>query len=76
MLHFIFMNGQGRQWHVGQPLPSRPVPDSGGDVKEIQADGDELLHIRQMFDNIPIVKDAVIARWPAPWAEFIYCNLR
>jgi len=47
MLSIIFQSGKGRVWHVGEENPVTFIETNA--VQEIQADGDELDHIKNMF---------------------------
>lgn len=62
------------QWYVGQERPNinRFAKSS---VIKIQADGDELIHIQDGFQNIPYSRLKRVQVWFEPWARFIYDNL-
>lgn len=45
------------------------------DVREVQADGDELQIIQEQFTNTPMSKNRVV-RWFGDDAKFIVANLR
>jgi hypothetical protein len=55
--------------HVGEPL----YKGSLSQVIEVQADGDELLHITQRFTNLPMTNGRVV-RWFGDHARFIVAN--
>jgi hypothetical protein len=66
----------GLEWHVGKPIP---VPQTRygmttPPIIEVQADGDELKLIRELFVNLPDVR-ATVVRWFGDTAKFIYHNL-
>lgn len=71
---YIISNGKERIWHVGEknPIGFKEVSD----VDEVQADGDELQHIQDMFINstFPIPNGRVV-RWFGDHARLIIGNL-
>ena len=72
---YIILNGKERTWHVGQPSPISH--SEAADVDEIQADGDELEHIVDMFPinrSLPIPRGRVV-RWFGDHAKLIAGNL-
>ena len=58
-------------WHVGERKPSLDTHET---VIEIQADGDELDHVRKIYVNLPQASGRVVL-WKDPFAQFIYDNL-
>lgn len=72
MLYIIRQDGQEYTWHVGDLKPSDNT--SFTDVKEIQADGDELEYIQRNFSNIPMHTGRVVS-WKGSVAQFIYDGL-
>jgi hypothetical protein len=55
-------------------LGSKPEITLTNDVIWLRADGDELIMIRDRFDNIPITK-RYSCTWSGDMANFIYRNL-
>lgn len=55
-------------WHTGE------THEQLYNVVFLQADGDELDHIRKHIQNIPM-SDKRVVRWYAPFAQFIWDNL-
>jgi len=55
--------------HIGEPI----VFFDGDDVTEVQADGDELEHIRHKFTNIPMSTRNLVV-WYGDMAKFIVEN--
>ena len=84
MLYIVTKDGQEVEWHTGKKVPKIDPQD----VVEIQADCDELEHVKWLFTNrianpyastveiytIPLPKGRV-ARWFGDFARTIYCNL-
>lgn len=72
MVYVVFDNKNvHRTWHVGEP---RPCSISEMErVTEVQADGDELIHIYGMCDNLPSCKGHVV-NWFGDHAKFIVAN--
>lgn len=60
------------EWHIGEPRPSGL---NLLQVQEIQADGDELDHIKRNFDNLPIANHVRVVRWYSEHARFILSHL-
>ena len=62
-------------WHTGEPKPDLHKSQ----VLVVQADGDELDHIRRKFTGIPFVglsnTGGPVVIWRNPWAAFIMDNL-
>lgn len=71
MLYIITPKGT-HDWHIGQKV-SIPKEELN-QVIEVQADGDELEHIRYQFQNIPHAKVRV-CNWYGDIAKFIVNNL-
>lgn len=71
----ILVNGKYRSWHVGQGNPV--AYNEVADVEEVQADGDELQHIQDMFLKtapLPMPRNRVV-RWFGDHAKLIVGNL-
>lgn len=68
MMYVDYKNGSSQGWHTGEPKPS------GYSVVRVQADGDELAHVRATIKGIPDAAQSVVA-WGEPWARFIVENL-
>ena len=49
MLYIIFDSNNVREWHIGEPNPVKC--DETHAIREVQMDGDELEHIKNMFDH-------------------------
>lgn len=67
-------------WHVGNPLPSDSLERRFGDgwidgVTEVQADGDELEHLRHQFVNLPFSTRNFSPSWFGDTAKFIVYNM-
>lgn len=62
-------NGEST-WHITSGKKYAAVES----VRSLQADGDELEHIRLTFDNVPITKGN-FCTWKGDMARFIYQNL-
>lgn len=63
--------------HIGEqtiylPFDGKQVTIT--DVVAIQADGDELEHIRANYTGIPFANTRVM-KWPQPFADMILANL-
>lgn len=59
-------------WHVGTKFHLNfPIAF----VDYVQADGDELEHIRHCFPNLPITLGG-LCKWHGDFAKFIVANLR
>lgn len=71
---YITLEGErlAREWHVGEPSPIEHQDACG--VTEVQADGDELLHVIDLFAGIP-VRERRVLRWFGDDAKFIAANL-
>lgn len=76
MLYIVFDSGRERTWHVGEPLPMTDAEVFA--VKMIQADGDELEHIRDLFcvtsKTIPIPFNKRVVVWYGDIAKTIIGN--
>lgn len=64
------------EWHIGEQVPDVPVEK----ISEIQADGDELAYIKDLFSSgthssILIPYGKKVARWDGCIARTIYLNL-
>ncbi len=70
MLYIVTHNNE-RTWHVGRPLPK--ITDVST-LTEIQADGNELRHIKENFDNL-IMPSSEVCVWYGDLARTIYLNL-
>jgi len=71
----ILINGKYKSWHVGEKNPV--AYNEVQDVEEVQADGDELEHIKDMFLNqmpLPTPRNRVV-RWFGDHAKLIVGNL-
>jgi hypothetical protein len=60
-------------WHVGENIDNVKTFGKLNEINEIQADGDEYVHIVNNFRNLPISGTKII-KWKAPWAQFIVDN--
>jgi hypothetical protein len=65
----------GFQWYIGQKNPLKEEELYNCEIVEIQADGDELEHIKQYITGIPFRKAARVQRWFGDMANFIAHNL-
>jgi hypothetical protein len=75
MLSIKFKSGVERIWHIHEPNPITYYEVNA--IDEIQADGDELEYIHNMFlltHSLPIPKGRVI-RWFGDYAKLIVGNL-
>lgn len=72
-LFIKYQHGEG-SWHVHERHPSSRYGDVST-VLEIQADGDELVHLKTRFNNLPMRKDRAVVTWYGEMAKFIYSNL-
>jgi len=74
MLSIQFDSGNVRNWHIGE---KNPVPfASVYAVQDIQADGDELEHIHNMFSNSTnIIPKGRVVRIFGDLAKTIIANL-
>lgn len=59
------------EWHVGEGRPGVNMEQ----VEEIQADGDELEHIKSNFTNLPMANHVHVVRWSGEFARFILNHL-
>ncbi len=57
-------------WHVGK----QNLPVAMSEIIAIQADGDELEHIKNKMSNIPMT-DSRCVRWYGDMAKFIVSNV-
>jgi len=73
MLDIKLSDGTRRSWHVGQgnPVGYYEVED----VEEVQADGDELDHIQNMFLKTMCKFILTVVRWFGDHAKLIMGNL-
>lgn len=55
---------------------SKPKPLFGGACIEVYATGEELVYVRNNFDNLPFPAGASKVVWKGDFAQFIYDNLR
>jgi len=71
MMYFVFKSGLEMQWHVGEKLPIGM--DDIWYIKEIQADGDELQKLRELFPNAPLdfFSDEKVQSWSGVDAKAI-----
>lgn len=53
---------------------AKPTLPDGAVITSLRAGGDELRIIDDSFDGIPICDH--VCTWEAPWAHFIFTNLR
>ena len=58
-------------WYVGDGRPGVNLEQ----VEEIQADGDELDHIKTNFTNLPMANHRRVVRWSGEFARFILSHL-
>ncbi len=64
------------EWHVGEgPIGRGDGLNLDSIVIEMQADGDELDHIRNLYSNIPFRDGKRAVRWYGEMAKFIVGNL-
>jgi len=49
MLYITFESTNVREWHIGEPNPVKW--EEAHAIREIQVDGHELEHIKDMFDH-------------------------
>lgn len=79
MLYFYINDGHIIDWHVGEKVPEIWQPQHSGlphrFVTMIYADGDELLHIINQFENLPYCKGRS-TKWTGEFAKFIFENLK
>lgn len=73
MLYIVDTRGREIIWHVGKPLPV--IHDILSNIVSVQADGDELEHVRDTISGIPDRKDARVVSWFGDHARFIAGNL-
>ena len=59
------------KWHIGEPIPTFHLRQ---EITLVQADGDELEHIRHSITGIPISARRVVV-WRGIFADFIARNL-
>lgn len=71
MLYIIDADGKELVWYVGQNLAGYTSPHR---VTELQADGNELEHIRNMFPHLTPV-GVRVAQWYGDIAKTIFINL-
>jgi hypothetical protein len=69
MLRFTESDGTDHRWTVGQPRPLF------GECTEVWANGEELVFIRNNFDNLPFPAGAKQVVWRGDFARFIHDNL-
>ncbi len=69
MLIFSEPNGTDHRWRVGQPRPLI------GECSEVYATDEELVFIRNNFDNLPFPAGAKRVVWRGAFASFILDNL-
>lgn len=72
MLNIVFQSGRSREWHVGEESPVGYAEVIA--ISEIQADGHELEHIKNMFDQ-PILPKGRVVRIFGDLAKTIVANL-
>jgi len=67
-LYITHKHGYILEWHIGQPIPinyrdiktGSTIPFRTDTISEIQADGDELEKIQELFSSKPDYKDGVL----------------
>ena len=69
---YVVTNKHERTWHYGEPKPKINDDET---VLEVQADNDELEHIREKFPLVPYPKNNSVVRWFGDMAKFIAHNL-
>lgn len=69
---YITVNNITKVWHIGEVLPF--TYEECGRVGGIQADGDELMFILNLFEGIPKT-EMVVQRWCGSIAATIAANL-
>jgi hypothetical protein len=72
MLSVIHKSGRVLQWHTGENFAG--IRTLSNEISNVQADGDELEHIKRNFSNIPMTNKPVI-KWFGDDAKFIVANL-
>ncbi|MFA6358622.1 MAG: hypothetical protein WCY09_08210 [Candidatus Omnitrophota bacterium] len=76
--YFTVCKGTSIEWHVGEDL-RRLIRLLGGGVElnviQVQADGDELEHIKNNFTGLPMHNTRRIQTWRGDHAQFITDNL-
>ena len=73
MLYIKFNNGSDREWYVGRG--PKEIKKYSLEVSSVQADGDELEHIKDKFKNIPLSIVERVVTWFGDNAKFIVANL-
>ncbi len=72
-----FEGSTNKEWNLNEP---RSLHESMRDRPEtchtLEASGEELSTILQLFANIPYVRSASIVVWHGDWAQFIARNFR
>lgn len=67
-LYIEYNYGPDSEYHIGKKVIGLD------EIKMLQADGDELDHIRKTFVNIPMTNSRVV-RWFGETATFIAANI-
>lgn len=78
-LDIVFHDGHELTWHIGQKLPIFSTKQIDA-ISHIQADGDELQHIMNLFSidgvfTIPMPKVGRVIRWFGDIAKTIIANI-
>jgi hypothetical protein len=71
MLYILTNNGNEFPWWVDKKVPIIPTAD----VQEIQADGDELDHLKAEFPTFPWPTTKPVVRVFGESARYIYGNM-
>jgi len=73
MLTISFESGRVRDWHVGEKSPVEYGEVSF--VEEIQIDGDELEHVKNIFPNSGFIPNIQVVRIFGDMAKLIIANI-
>jgi hypothetical protein len=69
---YIVTNAGTTGWHTEDPVPRFHKQEK---IFEVQADGDELMYIKENFNHVPMPKHQSVVRWFGDMAAFIANNL-
>lgn len=75
MLIVTYKDGQELTWHVEKNNRYIKQYAKREGVERVTADGDELVHIRMSFENLPSVPGRMVVTYSGDFAQFIVDNL-
>jgi hypothetical protein len=71
MMYIVLNNGNEFPWWIDKKVPSVQSTE----IKEIQADGDELAYLNEVFPNFPWPVGRRVVVVPGEMSRYMYRNL-